>query len=200
MKWKKLIFNFTSFLYRCFSSNVLTRPVIFYFFFSEVAFRLSRMTMAMPPFAAFPAAYPFAAGLGGGIYPQPRGAGGGNGGHGLHGRGGHHGPGGDHSNGGGPRGGGLNGGGGGWQWSGIPGGPHAHVNGGGHGWAGDASWPQRGPVPWMAAGAEVWGHPRSGGNNFNWDGIGGRAPNGNGNLGRGGGGGNRNKNYSSSRS
>jgi len=167
---------------------------------NEVAFRLSRMTMAMPPFAAFPAAYPFAAGLGGGIYPQPRGAGGGNGGHGLHGRGGHHGPGGDHSNGGGPRGGGLNGGGGGWQWSGIPGGPHAHVNGGGHGWAGDASWPQRGPVPWMAAGAEVWGHPRSGGNNFNWDGIGGRAPNGNGNLGRGGGGGNRNKNYSSSRS
>merc|ERR1712073_234538 len=136
---------------------------------NEVAFRLSRMTMAMPPFAAFPAAYPFAAGLGGGIYPQPRG-------------------------------GGLNGGGGGWQWSGIPGGPHAHVNGGGHGWAGDASWPQRGPVPWMAAGAEVWGHPRSGGNNFNWDGIGGRAPNGNGNLGRGGGGGNRNKNYSSSRS
>merc|ERR1711936_803704 len=42
---------------------------------NEVAFRLSRMTMA--PFAAFPAAYPFAAGLGGGIYP-PRG--GGNGG------------------------------------------------------------------------------------------------------------------------
>ena len=146
----------------------------------------------MPPFAAFPAAYPFAAGLGGGIYPQPRGAGGGNGGHGLHGRGGHHGPGGDHSSAGGPRGGsGLNGGG--WQWN-IPGGPGAHaVNGG---WAGDASWPQRGPVPWMAAGAEVWGHPgRSGGNNFNWD-VGGRAPNGNGNLGRGG----RNKNYSSSRS
>merc|ERR1712119_70328 len=104
------------------------------------------MTMAMPPFAAFPAAYPFAAGLGGGIYP--------------------------------PRGGsGLNGGG--WQWN-VPGGPGGHaVNGG---WAGDASWPQRGPVPWMAAGAEVWGHPRSGGNNFNWD-VGGRAPNGNGNLG-----------------
>ena len=166
----------------------------FYLFFSEVAFRLSRMTMAMPPFAAFPAAYPFAAGLGGGIYPQPRGGPGGNGGHGLH-RGGHHGPGGDHSNGGGRGGSGLNGGG--WQWNvpGGPGGPHAHVNGG---WAGDASWPQRGPVPWMAAGAEVWGHPRSGGNNFNWDGVGGRAPNGNGNLGRGGG--NRNKNYSSSRS
>merc|ERR1712025_502323 len=46
---------------------------------NEVAFRLSRMTMAMPPFAAFPAAaYPFAAGLGGGIYP-PRGGGTGNG-------------------------------------------------------------------------------------------------------------------------
>ena len=146
------------------------------------------MTMAMPPFAAFPAAYPFAAGLGGGIYP-PRGGGNGGGPRG----GGHHGPGGDHSSAGGPRGGsGLNGGG--WQWN-IPGGPGAHaVNGG---WAGDASWPQRGPVPWMAAGAEVWGHPgRSGGNNFNWD-VGGRgAPNGNGNLGRGG----RNKNYSSSRS
>merc|ERR1711881_743897 len=73
---------------------------------NEVAFRLSRMTMAMPPFAAFPAAaYPFAAGLGGGIYP-PRGGGTGSGPRG----GGHHGPGGDHSSAGGPRGGsGLNG-------------------------------------------------------------------------------------------
>merc|ERR1719420_910170 len=45
---------------------------------NEVAFRLSRMTMAMPHFPAFPAAaYPFAAGLGGGIYP-PRGGGTGN--------------------------------------------------------------------------------------------------------------------------
>merc|ERR1712110_1032467 len=65
---------------------------------NEVAFRLSRMTMAMPPLAAFPAAYPFAAGLGGGIYP-PRGGGNGGGP-----RGGHHGPGGDHSSAGGPRG------------------------------------------------------------------------------------------------
>jgi len=135
---------------------------------NEVAFRLSRMTMAMPPFAAFPAAaYPFAAGLGGGIYP-PRGGGTGSG------RGGGVG---DHPSSGGR---GSNG----WQWNGMPGGGPGAVNGG---WAGDANWPQRGPVPWMAAGAEVWGHPRSGGNNYNWGGANGTASRG------------RNKNYSNSR-
>ena len=120
-------------------------------FCSEVAFRLSRMTMAMPHFPAFPAAaYPFAAGLGGGIYP-PRGGGTGNG------------RGDNHATSGGRAGNGLNG----WQWNMPHGGGPGAVNGG---WAGDANWPQRGPVPWMAAGAEVWGHPRSGGNNYNWGG------------------------------
>jgi len=118
---------------------------------NEVAFRLSRMTMAMPHFPAFPAAaYPFAAGLGGGIYP-PRGGGTGNG------------RGDNHATSGGRAGNGLNG----WQWNMPHGGGPGAVNGG---WAGDANWPQRGPVPWMAAGAEVWGHPRSGGNNYNWGG------------------------------
>ena len=87
--------------------------------FSDVAFRLSSMSMALPPFTApYPAAFPFAAGLGGGIYPGAAVRGGG-------GRGGHQGQSGGR---------GHNGVNGNWhsQWNGGPGG-HA-VNGG---WAGD---------------------------------------------------------------
>jgi len=149
---------------------------------NDVAFRLSSMSMALPPFTApYPAAFPFAAGLGGGIYPGAAVRGGG-------GRGGHQGQSGGR---------GHNGVNGNWhsQWNGGPGG-HA-VNGG---WAGDSSWHhhQRGPpVPWMAAaGAEAWGHPRSGGNNFNWGGANGAASsNGGGNRGHRNGG----KSYGTSR-
>jgi len=148
---------------------------------NDVAFRLSSMSMALPPFTApFPAAYPFAAGLGGGIYP----------GAGRGGRGGHQG----HIGGGGHRA--NNGVNGNWhgQWANGPG--HA-VNGG---WGADSSWHphQRGPpVPWMAAaGAEAWGHPRSGGNNFNWGGANGAASsNGGGHRGQRNGG----KSYGSAR-
>lgn len=151
---------------------------------SDVAQRLSSMSsMVMPHFPPFPAAYPFATpGLGGGIYPRGGGSGG---------RGGH-------QSGSGGRG-GLNANPNGWQWNNGPG--IGAVNGG---WGGDAGWhhAQRGPVPWMA-GAEVWGHTRSGGNNFNWANGGGGSSNHSGGGGRSGsnnaasGGGRSNKNYSS---
>jgi len=151
---------------------------------SDVAQRLSSMSMVMPHFPPFPAAYPFAApGLGGGIYPRGGGAGG-RGGHQSSSR-----PNPNHANG--------------WQWNN---GAIGAVNGG---WSGDAGWhhTQRGPVPWMAAGAEVWGHTRSGGgaggNNFNWanggssTGGGGRSGGSNNGASGSGGGGRNNKNYSS---
>merc|ERR1712223_2289463 len=154
---------------------------------NDVAFRLSSMSMALPPFTApYPAAFPFAAGLAGGIYPGAGGRGG------RGGPQGHAGPGHRGNN-------GVNGN---WhgQWNG--GGPAGHAAAVNGGWGGDGSWHhhQRGPpVPWMAAaGAEVWGHPRSGGNNFNWGGANGAASsNGGGN--RGGGHRNGGKSYGTSR-
>lgn len=137
--------------------------------------------MAMPPFAPFPAPYPFPAALGTGIYPGGGATGRGNvsgpSGSNNHHRGGHHG--GHHmSSGGGGRSGapGLNGA---WQWNNGNGGT---VNGG---WEGN--WHhQRGPAaPWMAAaGAEVWGHPRNV-NGFGWGGGNGVHTAGNGTSGSG---------------
>jgi len=150
---------------------------------NEVAFRLSSMHMAMPPSFLYPAAYHLPVpDLG--IYPR----GGGGAGH----------PGGQNRGQNSSRGGGTSGGGGGGRnsnghW------PQWPQNGG---WSGDGNWSQRGHVtPWMAAaGAELWGHPRSsgGGNNYNWANNGNHA--GGQNQQRGGGhrGGHGNKNFNAS--